>query len=149
MSPVPGHPAGTRGLADAAFVAAFEDCTLPNERFRHWDHLRFAFLALREDGAGAADRVAAAIRRFAAHHAAPHKYHDTLTRAYVHFVAVHAARTPALTDFDAFAAAHPALFDRALPLHFWSEAALWSDAARGAWLPPDLRPLPSIPPAAR
>jgi hypothetical protein len=33
-------------VSDDEFVAAFEDCTLPLESFRHADHVRMAFLYL-------------------------------------------------------------------------------------------------------
>ncbi len=33
-------------MSDDEFVAAFENCTLPLESFRHADHVRMAFLYL-------------------------------------------------------------------------------------------------------
>ena len=33
-------------MSDDEFVAAFEDCSLPLESFRHADHVRMAFLYL-------------------------------------------------------------------------------------------------------
>ena len=127
--------------------------TLSKDDFRHYDHLRLAWIFLRASaGHGgshidvATDRMTRAIRRFAVHHGAIGKYHDTMTRAYMRFVAAHARMTPQLDDFAEFAVAHPELFDRALPLAYYSEARLMSSDARAGWVEPDLRPLPGASP---
>jgi hypothetical protein len=142
-------PLGTHGLSDAEFVAAMDGLTLSKNDFRHYDHIRLAWIFLREShGTGgpnidtATDRMTRAIQRFAAHHGAVGKYHDTMTRAYMRFVAAHARMTPQLDDFAEFAAAHPELFDRALPLVYYSESRLMSSDARAGWVEPDLKPLP-------
>lgn len=150
---VSGSPSGTRDLSDADFVAAFEGLTLPPERFRHYDHLRLAWILLRESdhGAGAellaaTARMAQGIRRFALHHGAPEKYHETMTRAYMRFMAAHLRLTPHVDDFDEFALVHPRLFDRSLPFAHYSESRLMSAEARVGWVAPDLRPLPAAAP---
>jgi hypothetical protein len=144
------YPSGTADLSDAEFVDAMEGLTLANERFRHYDHLRLAWIFAREATLDAAtERMVQAIRRFALHHGGSlDKYHDTMTRAYMRFVAAHIAETPDLRDFAAFAAAHAPLFDRRLPFRYFSEALLMSSDARHHWVEPDLRPLPSLRPAA-
>jgi hypothetical protein len=137
------HPSGTRALSDDEFVAAMESGALPAAAFRHYDHLRLAWIYLRREGLAAATaRIRETIRRFAAHHGATGKYHETLTVAYMRFVAAHLAMTPELGDFDRFAEAHPALFESALPSHFYSSDRLWAEEARSGWVEPDLRPLP-------
>ena len=50
--------------------------------------------------------MAAAIRHIAALHGAPDKYHDTLTIAWVHLVAVHLSRSDA-RSFGEFIAENP------------------------------------------
>jgi hypothetical protein len=145
-SPPTLGPSGSRHLSDEAFVSAFEGLTLPDEAFRHFDHLRLAWIFLREAGPGGLDhacgRIRAAIRRFAAHHGAPAMYHETITVSYMRLMAAHLALSPELDRFDDFAAAHPALFDPQLPLSYYSEERLRSEEARSGWVEPDLRALP-------
>jgi hypothetical protein len=53
-------------LPDDEFLRAFFGLTLSNSEFRHRDHLRLAWLAVRRHGAGVAEEVVTAgIRRFA------------------------------------------------------------------------------------
>ena len=52
--------------SDEDFLRAFFGLTLANSEFRHRDHLRLAWLAVRRHGDGAAEEVVTAgIRRFA------------------------------------------------------------------------------------
>ena len=130
--------------ADDEFLRAFFSGTLPNAGFHHRDHLRLAWLVVRRDGAEAGEQaVADGIRRFAAAHGHAERYHETLTRFWVRLIA-HVARASATADegFDALLAAHPRLLDAELPLRHWSREALFGSAARAAWSPPDLVPLP-------
>ena len=98
-------PAGTADLSDDAFVNAFESCTLSGDAFRHYDHLRLAWIYLGDRPlADATERMVASIRRFAQHHGAAAKYHDTMTRLWMRLVA-HARRVGrSENDFAAFAA---------------------------------------------
>jgi len=147
----PAWPSGTHDLSDAEFIAAMDRLTLPKDDFRHYDHIRLAWILLRQSDGGdgmnvdaASDRMALSIQRFAHQHGARGKYHDTITRAYMRFVAAHVRLTPHADDFGEFAAANPQLFDRTLPLIYYSESLLMSVAARAAWVEPDLKPLPAI-----
>ena len=139
---------GTSDLTDAEFVAALEAPTLPNDRFRHYDHVRLAWIYLRDAALPeAADRMAASIRRFALHHHGDlTKYHETITRAFMHLVAVHVAATPQIADFPRFAIANTRLLDKRILLDYYSEERLMSDHARSTWLDPDVRPLPAAKP---
>ena len=47
-------------LPDDEFLRAFFGLTLPNSEFRHRDHLRLAWLAVRSHGAAAAEDVVTA-----------------------------------------------------------------------------------------
>ena len=110
--------------------------------FRHRDHLRLAWLAVR--GTEDPERtVGDAIARYAAAHGAAAKYHETLTVFWVRLVE-HCARVrPELGDFDAFLAAFPLLLDTSLADRHWSGDVLWSAEARTRWREPDLLPLPA------
>lgn len=111
--------------------------------FGHREHVELAWRYLeRYELPRAQQTMAEAIRRLAARHDMPAKYHQTLTLAWVHLVAVHRLRRPA-EGFDAFLALSPELLDRALVQRHYSEQRLWSEPARTCWIEPDL-PLPVL-----
>lgn len=125
-------------LSDSAFLNAVSDGELPLEKFRHGDHLRLARLELhRRPFAAALDSVRMTIRAFAAHHGKAAIYHETITTAWVALLASH--HEP---SFAEFVSANECLLDRTLLERYWSQEALFSRAARDAWLPPDRTPLP-------
>lgn len=130
-------------LSDAQFVDAMEQLRIANANFHHRDHIRLAWAYLRKDNPSlAGENLAKCIRGYATHNGAPHKYHHTITLAWVRIVAAAMQLTPALQSFDSFASAHPFLFDVRLPWTFYSAARLDSEAARASWIEPDLHPLP-------
>jgi hypothetical protein len=66
--------------SDDEFLRAFFGLTVANSEFRHRDHLRLAWLAVRRHGTGAAEEVVTAgIRRFAQHNSHGPLYHDKNT----------------------------------------------------------------------
>ena len=71
-------------------------------------------------------------------------YHDTITRAYLAGIRAHlATRDPAeplVASVDALLASPAG--QRDWPLRFYSQARLFSVAARRAFVTPDLAPLP-------
>jgi hypothetical protein len=103
---------------DATLVARFEDATLPADAFGHREHVRVAWILLREGPFETAGlRFCRALRRYAASLGKAERYHETITWAYLALVneRLHAPTSPPAspTDFDAFADANPDLFDRA------------------------------------
>jgi hypothetical protein len=108
---------------DVAFVRAFERGEIAPADFHHASHLRLALAYLADSASEeeAAERMAAALRRFAAAAGHPEKYHHTITLFWMRMVA--------------------RLLDKELPLAYYSRERLWSDAARAAWLDPDLQTL--------
>jgi hypothetical protein len=128
---------------DQEFREAFESLRIPNEMFHHREHIRLAWIySCHFPQEQALARMVQGIQAFAKHHGAAHKYHHTITVAWMRLV-WHAARPlPQATDFSTFAAAHAHLFHRSLLEYYYSKARLQSDGARYNWLAPDLRPLP-------
>jgi len=125
-------------MTDVEFLDAFESGALSTAQFHHRDHLRLAWLQVDRLGLeGAAAAVSAGIRGFAAEHGLDRLYHETLTRFWVRIVAHAAAPT-----FEETLNRHPLLLDKGLPLRHWSREVLFGDAARAAWVEPDLAPLP-------
>jgi hypothetical protein len=113
-------------------------------RFGHREHLELAWTYLQMyDIPEASEAMAAAVRHLAHRHGAEQKYHETLTRAWVRFVAVHRQRWGA-EDFDAFLERNPDLLDAGLIKHFYSRDLLDNERARAAWADPDLRELPAL-----
>ncbi len=112
--------------------------------FGHREHLELAWTYLRlypvDEAAGA---MTDAVRHVALRHGAEDKYHETITRAWLRFVAVHMQRWGA-ESFDAFLEANPDLLDRKLIEHFYSPERLFDARARAAWVDPDLRRLPVL-----
>jgi len=130
-------------LPDDEFLRAFFGLTLPNSEFRHRDHLRLAWLAVRRHGEAAAEEVVTAgIRRFAEHNSHGPAYHDTMTRFWVRLVAHAVSDRPEIEDFEKFIAAYPLLLDKSAPLRHWSREAMFSQKARAAWRGPDMVALP-------
>ena len=118
------------------------------EGFGHRQHLELTWRCLDDHTPDEALAIVAdAIRKVAAAHGAPDKYHATLTSAWVRCVAVHRERGPA-DNFDDFIKRNPALLDSKLLEHFYSHSLLFSDAARAAVAKPDLHPFPHSPPDA-
>jgi hypothetical protein len=125
-------------MTDHEFLHAFESGHLSPADFHHRDHLRLAWIEVRQRGleAGAA-AVSSGIRRFAEAHGHDRLYHETLTRFWVRVVA-HASRPTFAETLDR----HPMLLSKDLPLKHWRRETLFADAARQAWVEPDLAPLP-------
>ena len=124
-------------MTDADFQRAFEDTTL--EPFHHRDHLRMTWLYLRQFGEqGTRERLGPAILRYAAARNVAHKYHETLTLAWIRLVA--AALNDA-EDFDALLLANPQLLNKKLPELYYSPAVLESPEARERWVEPDRQAL--------
>jgi len=129
-------------VTDLELARAFERGDVSNADFHHESHLRVAWVYLNEPTslADATDRMAAALRRFAASAGKAEKYHHTLT---VFWVAVLADAGRAMRGAPArdVLRAYPELLDKDLALAFYSRDRLFSDAARLGWVAPDRQPL--------
>jgi hypothetical protein len=134
--------AGTMHLTDEEFLEAFESCTLPGRLFNHADHIRLARLYVLRLGDDAGAAAAASIRRYADHQGASHKYHETITQAWMALVAAAISQDEPGDSFETFAGAHPGLFERDALYAHYSKALLASQEARAGWVPPDVAPLP-------
>ena len=128
----------TAHLNDEEFLAAFHSCRLLKPEFRHADHLRLAWLHVHREPLDAALRsVRTGIRNFSAHHGAAHRYHETVTTAWVRLIATHQERT-----FEEFLRRNEHRLNDALLHRFWTPALLATEAAKTTWVPPDRELLP-------
>lgn len=126
-------------MDDAVFLAAFRDTSLPTSSFHHRDHVRMAWLYLRECGpVEAPARFTADLQRFAVAKGVPVLYHATITTAYLAVIAERMAATSHHT-WDAFAAAFPDLlaWKPGVLDRYYSPDRLWSPLARAQFVMPD------------
>ena len=132
---------GSAHLANLEFVEAFENCTLRPENFHHADHVRLAWLYLKQlDGAAAERRFREGLVKLAAHFGVPEKFHLTITLAWLR--AVQERIVPGEeTSFEDWIAGHPELLDKNLLLDYYSKERLSSVEARVSWLEPDRKAL--------
>jgi hypothetical protein len=127
-------------MNDRHFLTAFETGTLPEESFHHSDHVRAAWLLLREESPAAAlDRFSSALKRFAAAKGKTRLYHETITWAYVLLINERLQRGGRSLDWEGFASANPDLLTwRPSVLdRYYTPETLGSDLARRAFVLPD------------
>lgn len=126
-------------LGDQELLRSFEACTLTAEAFHHRDHVRVAWLYLRQGTLlQALDRFVTGLQRFAAHHGKPGLYHQTITWAFVLLIQERSERSPA-DSWDRFASENPDLLQwnpSALERYYRPET-LQSELARRAFVLPD------------
>ena len=130
-------------VADIRLLQAFEDGSLPPEEFDHEGHVHAAWCCLEEyGGTRGRERFVNALRQFVRIHGAEDKYHDTITRAFLDVIAVHAAGS---SDWATFRRRNPAIIDdgMGLLLKHYSHDVLFSDAARSVYIEPDILPFPA------
>ncbi len=139
------------GLSDSdrEFRAAFEAGAFAPADFSHRAHVRLAYVYLADWSVDIAlERMRAALIAFLSHHDIPaSKYHETLTRAWILAVDHFMHRSPEASSADDFIARNPLLLDTKIMLTHYSAELLFSDAARAAFVEPDLDPIPRHPAA--
>jgi N-formylglutamate deformylase len=112
-------------------VERFESCALPPWAFGHREHLLVAWTYLRAAPFEiAAPRFVTNLKRYAAHHGEPGKFHATVTWALL-LILAEAVDAHRDAEFDAFLAKRPDLLDaRKLLNRFYDLDELDSDKAR-------------------
>ena len=139
----PGLPLDAGDIA--AFIRAFETCTLPKPRWTHRAHLLVGLWYLSKHTPEAALHILRA--RIRAYNEAvgtantdDSGYHETLTRFYLDGIAAHIAqhRNEPLAKSLALLLQTP-LARSDWPLRYYSRERLFSVRARQQWVEPDLR----------
>jgi hypothetical protein len=128
-------------LDDDALLDGFESARLPAAAFRHAEHIRAAFLYLTRhpDFGEASVRFRAGLRRFAAAHGVPDRYHETVTWAYLALINERAHGSSFASSAD-FLLRHPELLDakRGIFSRYYDPGAIArSPKARQVFLLPD------------
>lgn len=125
-------------MTDRDFIAAFETCTLPSDAFDHREHVRLAWLYLREAPLlNALPRFITSLKRYAVSLGASSKYHETITYAFMFLIHERMSRADADT-FDEFAEENADLFGPILE-RYYSRETLASDLAKATFVMPEPR----------
>ena len=123
-------------MNDREFAAAFERCEV--ESFHHRDHVRLAWIYLRDlPLLGALARFTTSLKRFAAHNGRPELYHETITWAYLLLIHERMEKNGAI-DFETFATENPDLLEWKPSVldRYYDQATLDSALARRTFLMP-------------
>ncbi len=133
---------GCSQLNDDELRLQFESLQFSPADFHHADHVRLAWIYVRQVGPAAAEqRLLEGIRKLAIHAAAPTKFLYTATVAWARLVAAAAVHDPAELSFPEWIARHPELLNKDLLDEFYSAGTLKADPARSHWVDPDRKPL--------
>ena len=127
-------------MTDNAFMAAFEDGTLPLDAFHHADHLRMAYLYLqRYAPLEAIERFSSALFRFAAAHGKANLYNETITWALLLIIRERMARAQITMNWDDFISKNDDLLNwkQGVLSHYYRSETLASDLAKTTFLFPD------------
>ena len=128
-------------MTDQELVAKFEDGTLPIARFHHEEHVRVAFLYLRENPVlEVLSRFPCALQRYASAHGKNGLYHATISWAYIFIIRERIARAARRQTWEEFKEANPELFDARNPIlaKYYRKETLASVAARESFVMPDI-----------
>jgi len=126
--------------ADAELLDAFESGTLSPSAFHHREHVRLAWLYLRQESfLGAIGGFTEGLKRFAARAGKEGLYHETITWAYLVLIHERLARPTAGSTFEVFAKRNADLFARSPSVldRYYRPETLASDVARRAFVLPD------------
>jgi hypothetical protein len=126
--------------ADRRFIEAFEATSLPDGGFHHRDHVRTAWIYLRElPPTAALDRFARSLQRFAESKGKSGLYHETITWAYLLLIRERMERGGGGGSFDEFATRNPDLlaWKPSILDSYYRKETLASDLARRVFLLPD------------
>jgi hypothetical protein len=133
-------------MAGEEFHRAVQETGAAGGHFGHREHLELTWTFLRRyETTRAASEITAGLRRVAEAHGQPERYHETITRFWIRMID-HASRcTPTAETFEQLLQARPFLLEKDLIERHWTSTTLFSNPeARGAWVEPDIQPLPSV-----
>ena len=131
-------------MTDVELTRAFERGEIANESFHHLSHLQVAWVYLSESSSldEATSKMRRTLRGFTASAGKPEKYHETITRFWLHLLAGLRAVESNKT-LKQVLQAHPRLLEKSFPLAYYSPERLFSDKARTSWIEPDRKALPT------
>jgi hypothetical protein len=123
------------------FLTQFESGTLPAEKFHHADHVRIAWLYVRNYSAmEGLQRFCSNLKQFATLNGKPGLYHETITWAYFLLIQERAKKEDQ-DSWEKFVQNNADLFDykNSVLKRYYSEDTLKSNLARSIFVFPDAR----------
>ena len=126
-------------MNDEEFIRRFEDCTLSPEDFHHQDHVRLAWLYLRQHATlEALAKFSTGLKTYAASLGKATLYHETITWAYILLIQERIARGSADT-WQMFVEKNADLLDwqENILKRYYREETLKSDLAKRIFVFPD------------
>ena len=135
-------------MTDAEFLERFEAADISAESWGHDDHLRMAFLYLRDfDWDVALDRMRTGIQRLNSANGVPNTiesgYHETMTIAWAALVRAAMSNGDGSGHALDFVRDHPHLRDKTLLRAHYSRERILTAEAKARWVEPDLEALPN------
>ncbi len=136
-------------MIDSEFLAAFEDCTLPFERWNHLAHVRVAyFYASRLTLNEATDKMRSGVKAYNAANKVPDAidrgYHETTTLVFMQLIHRAIDELDSSVRFEDFCNHHPELLDRRVLLCYYTRDRIMDADAKSRFVKPDLAPLDRI-----
>jgi hypothetical protein len=136
-------------MNDRQFLEEFEAAAIPRERWAHRDHVRMAFLYLRDHPFDdALSRIRAGIQALNRANQVPESdasgYHETVTVAWARLIHCTLAVHGPVSSFNEFIAANPHLLHKSLLRLYYTRARILSTEAKSRFVDPDLAPLPDV-----
>lgn len=127
-------------MTDQELVEHFERLTLSPELFSHREHVRLAWIYLRDYlPLAALERFCEGLKRFAASLGKADRYHETISWAYLLLIHERMAKTESADSWEAFAEANGDLLDWRSNIlkQYYREETLQSELAKKIFLFPD------------
>jgi hypothetical protein len=127
-------------MTDQELIKHLEAGTLSHEGFHHYDHVRAAFLFLREYPVlEALQAFSKALRRLAENRGKPQAYHETITWAYVLLIQERMKRAGKKQGWEEFADINSDLlaWNDSILTRYYRPETLASDLARTVFVFPD------------
>jgi hypothetical protein len=134
-------------MDDEAFLRQFEDCTWPFDQWHHRQHVKVAYLYLRQlPLEEALDRMRGGIKRYNSVHHVPEApdrgFHETLTQAWMRLVHFTLCEYGPRANADDFFDQHPQLWQMKVLRLFYSRERMLSAEAKAKFVAPDITGLP-------
>ena len=129
---------------DQAFQQQVESGVFSIDDFNHRAHLRLAYIYLsNNDRATCVTLVRTTLTGLLVKNdiEPANVYHETLTHAWIQLVENTMKNSPPTLSAECFIENNPQLFDKNILSKHYSEAVLNSDAAKAAFIAPNLKPI--------
>ena len=126
-------------MTDQELIIGFENGSLRPAEFHHDKHIKLVWLYLNKlTTLRALERFSETLKRFAERYGTLHRYHETITWAYILLINERIARAPTQT-WEEFIEANPDLFDwqHSILKTYYTEETLYSNLAKVTFVFPD------------